>query len=61
MTISIDPFNGKYGFGFGLAEDYTVIDASDRWNGSWPAGQPGVTILDNRYTLGLLLIRGIMQ
>ena len=58
MTISIDPFNSVYGFGYGLAEDYTVIDASDRWDGSWPEGHPGVNIIDNRYTLGLLLIQG---
>ena len=57
MTISPQS-NSINDFGYGLAEDYTVIDASDQWDGIWPAGEPGVTIIESRYWKGLLWIQG---
>lgn len=42
----------------GLTEPFTVIDASDRWDGSWPSGRPGVIIGGGLYSNGVLLIQG---
>jgi CSLREA domain-containing protein len=42
----------------GLIEPFTVIDASDRWDGSWPSGRPGVIIGGGLYTSGVLIIQG---
>jgi parallel beta-helix repeat protein len=58
MTISPGPFQNPQGLGYGIGEDYTVIDASDQWDGNWPEGEPGVTFIENRYHLGLLRIQG---
>ncbi|MCJ7535448.1 MAG: right-handed parallel beta-helix repeat-containing protein, partial [Anaerolineales bacterium] len=41
-----------------LVEPFTVLDASDRWDGSWPSGRPGVIISGGLYSNGLLEIRG---
>jgi hypothetical protein len=41
-----------------LVEPFTVLDASDRWDGSWPSGRPGVIISGSLYSNGLLEIRG---
>ena len=41
-----------------LSEPFTVIDASDRWDGGWPTGRPGVRIAGGLYTNGLLNIKG---
>ena len=50
MTISPTSF-----FGIG---DYTVIDGSNQWGGTWPSGSPGITIEGNNFTNGLILIQG---
>jgi CSLREA domain-containing protein len=41
-----------------LSEPFTVIDASDRWNGGWPGGRPGVRFGGLGYKNGLLNIQG---
>jgi parallel beta-helix repeat protein len=41
-----------------LIEPFTVIDASDRWDGGWPTGRPGVIIGGGLFKNGLLNIRG---
>ena len=41
-----------------LSEPFTVIDASDRWDGGWPTGRPGVKIGGGLYGNGLLNIQG---
>jgi parallel beta-helix repeat protein len=41
-----------------LSEPFTVIDASDRWDGDWPTGRPGVKIGGGLYGNGLLNIQG---
>ncbi len=42
----------------GLVEPFTVIDGSDRWNGTWSSGRPGVGITGGGYTNGILFIQG---
>ena len=42
----------------GLIAPFTVIDASDQWDGNWPAGQPGVIIGEPLNTTGVLAIYG---
>ena len=41
-----------------LSEPFTVIDASDRWDGGWPMGRPGVRIGGGLCNNGLLNIQG---
>ena len=40
-----------------VTEGGTLIDASDQWDGTWPAGRPGVSIVGAGYSNGLLNVQ----
>jgi CSLREA domain-containing protein len=41
-----------------LLENSTIIDGSDRWNGTWPSGRPGVYVASGGHIEGALSIQG---